>query len=433
MSEDVARGRGAGLSRRALLVGSVGGAAGLAVAGPAGHAVAATGSNTMPSVPGGRHSQWVTARGGSFRLDGRQFRFGGTNCYYLHQLDHFAIDSMLNDAAAMSLPVVRCWAFADGSGQSYTALQPKPFSYDEAAFEPLDYSVWKAGQLGIRLVMPFVNNWPDYGGMAQYVTWFLGLSDDSFGDAVHHDRFYTDADIKRCYKAYIRHVTHRVNRYTGLRYNDDPTIMTFELANEPRCRSDKSGDTLVAWVKEMSRYVQQQAPHQLVSVGDEGFYGDPTNSDYPYSTFEGVRWKDLIALDSVDYGTVHVYPQGWGETADPVSWGTQWITQHIEDGRRAGKPVVIEEYGLQINASQAIADESARDTGYAAWTTAVESNDGAGDQFWLLTSRIDDGSFYADFDGYRVIWENDPSNTTNALAQQLKAHAVRMAAGKSAT
>ena len=33
--------------------------------------------------------------------------------------------------------------------------------------------------LGLRLVMPLVNNWPDYGGMAQYVDWFLGLSDDT--------------------------------------------------------------------------------------------------------------------------------------------------------------------------------------------------------------------------------------------------------------
>ena len=53
---------------------------------------------------------------------------------------------------------------------------------------------------------------------------------------------------------------------------------------------------------------------------------------------------------------------------------------------------------------------------------------GAGDQFWLLTSRVDDGSFYPDYDGYRVIRCNDASNSTNDLAQLLSAHAKAMAA-----
>ncbi|MFE1357316.1 hypothetical protein ACFW6T_35675, partial [Kitasatospora phosalacinea] len=118
---------------------------------------------------------FVTARGGELRLDGRAFRFGGTNCYYLHQQSHYMIDAVLNDAAAMGLTVIRAWAFADGDGHSYRALQPEPFSYDEAAFDSLDYAVQKAGQLGLRLVLPLVNNWPDYGGMQQYVSWFLGL------------------------------------------------------------------------------------------------------------------------------------------------------------------------------------------------------------------------------------------------------------------
>jgi mannan endo-1,4-beta-mannosidase len=58
----------------------------------------------------------------------------------------------------------------------------------------------------------------------------------------------------------------------------------------------------------------------------------------------------------------------------------------------------------------------------------VLSHGGAGDQFWLLTSRADDGSFYPDYDGYRIIWDNDPSNATNATVQLLSAHARAMAA-----
>ena len=115
--------------------------------------------------------------------------------------------------------------------------------------------------------------------MRQYVTCFLNLPDDSYGSMVNHDRFYTEKSIKDCYKSYAEHVITRRNRYTGLRYNEDPTIMTFELANEPRARSDKSGAKLLGWVSEMSRFVKRLAPRQLVAVGDEGFYGDPNATD----------------------------------------------------------------------------------------------------------------------------------------------------------
>jgi hypothetical protein len=48
---------------------------------------------------------------------------------------------------------------------------------------------------------------------------------------------------------------------------------------------------------------------------------------------------------------------------------------------------------------------------------------------WLLISRVDDGSFNPGHDGYRVLWNSDPSNSTNALARLLSAHAKEMACG----
>ena len=426
-----------GTTRRALLAGTAAGAAGLALGAgalPAAAATAAGAGLASGAVFPNRPKDFVTVRGGKFSVGGKPLRFGGTNTYYLHQQSHYMIDSALDDAAAMSLGVVRAWAFADGSGNSYTPLQSAPYVYNTAAFDSLDYAIYKAGQLGIRLVLALVNNWPDYGGMQQYVKWFLNLPDDSYTTGTNHDLFYNTKAITDCYKAYAKFVTHRMNPYTGLRYNADPTIMTFELANEPRSRSEKTGARLLSWVTEMSAYVKSLAPRQLVTTGDEGFYGDAANSDYPYSNYEGDRWKDFLALPTIDYGTVHLYPQGWGENpsskpgTDPVTWGTKWITDHLTDGAALHKPVVLEEYGLAINAAQGVPDEATRDAGYKAWTDAVLANGGSGDQFWLLTARVDDGSFYPDYDGYRIIWDNDPSNATNAAAQMLSAHAKAMTA-----
>jgi mannan endo-1,4-beta-mannosidase len=382
------------------------------------------------ATPGGRHpSPWpklphVGIRGGEFTVRGEPWRWGGTNCYYLHTQSHYMIDSVLNNAEAMSLSVLRAWAFSDGPQP--VALQPEPYSYDEDSFDSLDYAVYKAGQLGIRLVLPLVNNWPDYGGMQQYVKWFLGLDDDSYGDAVNHDRFYTDPQIRRCYRAYAAHVIHRRNRYTGLRYRDDPTVMTWELANEPRNRSDKTGHAVLSWADEMSRAIKHLAPHQLVAVGDEGMGLRNDDPDYPYSNYEGNNWLALSSLPAVDYATMHLYPQGWGRNisngVDPITWGTTWITDHIRLGKKTlHKPVVLEEFGLKIEAATGVADEATRNRGYDTWLTAVERAGGAGTQFWILTALQDDGTNYPDYDGFRIRY---PSDTAALLSRHAKALAA---------
>ena len=43
----------------------------------------------------------------------------------------------------------------------------------------------------------------------------------------NHDLFYTDANVQAAYKSYV-------NTFVT-RYKDEPTILAWELANEPRC------------------------------------------------------------------------------------------------------------------------------------------------------------------------------------------------------
>jgi len=326
-------------------------------------------------------------------LNGSPFYFAGTNNYYMHYKSQFMVDDIYASMASMNLKVLRLWGFMNGNGQEGVVMQPSPGVYSESGFVKMDYAIYKAGQMGIKLVIPFVNNWDDFGGMNQYVNWF---------NAGSHDAFYTNAQVKQAYKNYVNYMLNRTNTYNGIKYKDDPAIMAWELANEPRAQSDKTGNTLVDWANEMSTYVKSLDQNHLVAVGDEGFYNIPSNSSYPYAGGEGVDWLRLIALPNVDYGTYHLYPNHWGTTAQ---WGNQWITDHINDGAAANKPVVLEEFGYT--------DQSSRDSVYQSWLGIVDQLGGAGSQFWILTGKQDDGQLYADYDGFRITY---PSTTATLIS-----------------
>jgi mannan endo-1,4-beta-mannosidase len=292
------------------------------------------------------------------------------------------------------------WGFLDGKPSNGIVMQPEPGVYPEEGYERFDYTVWKAGEAGLKLVVALVNNWDDFGGMNQYVSWLGG---------VLHDEFYWNEKIKTAYKNYVQNFLNRKNRYTGRVMIEEPAIMTWELANEPRCALDWSGNRLFEWVQEMSSFIKSMDPYHLVAVGDEGFYRDPWNLDWTRSGVEGVDWKRLIALPTIDYGTLHLYPDnGWGKDE---AWALQWIKDHIHDGHAAGKPVVLEEFGWH--------DLNARDDIYRTWTDLFYQEGGNGDHFWLLTGLQDDGTLYPNYDGFRVTY---PSSTASILA----AHAAQM-------
>ena len=334
---------------------------------------------------------FVGVSGPDFVLNGQSFFFSGANNYYLIYKSSRMVDDVLTNAVAMNLKVIRAWGFIDGTIKDGKVTQPSLGVYDPSGFERVDYFVSRAKQLGLKLIIPFVNNWDDFGGMNWYVAQTGGGS---------HEDFYTRAACKAAYKNYIACFLARTNQYTGLRYTDEPAVFSWELANEPRS-IDATCATLTNWVGEMSAYIKNLDTNHLVCVGDEGFYNQPTNSDWTMNGSSGVDWLRLLQLPNIDFGTVHLYPDSWSKTTD---WSTNWIAQHLHDGHALGKPVILEEYGYTA--------KPARDTVYAQWTQIIE-NRGNGDLIWMLAGVQDDGSLYPDYDGFAVY---HPGTTATVLA-----------------
>lgn len=347
-----------------------------------------------------------------FMHQGKPFCFSGTNNYYLGYRDRAMVDDVLGQARAMGLKVVRVPAFIDrgslddsvastdrnawepyGTKQGvyfrYWDTAAKSVAYNEGAEKDdglvrLDYLLAKAAENDLKLVLVLTNNWREFGGMDQYLKWF---------NLEYHHYFYTDPRARQAYKDYAAHLIQRVNTISNLVYRDDPSIFAWELANQPRCRNfgpydavdDCGSETITAWVKEMSEHIKSLDPNHMVAVGDEGFFNRPGQAAEQYNGKDGVDHEAYLALPSVDYGTFHLYPDNW---STGTQWGNQWIIDHVSAAQKAGKPTVLEEYGVVVKRDEATGKVTGgydrRRVAYTNWNNLMLKGGGNGAMFWLL-------------------------------------------------
>jgi hypothetical protein len=321
-------------------------------------------------------SGFVQRVGNRLTLDGKTFFWNGSNQYYLFYKSHYMVDDVFNDAVKLGLTCMRTWGFCDGKYQGSYCFQPSAGTYDEPTFLNMDYTISKASQLGIKLIIPLVNNWDDMGGMNQYVAWAGGGS---------HDDFYTNSTCKTTYKNYVKYFMNRVNTITGIAYKNDPTIAVWELGNEPRCSSDTTGAKLQAWIDEMAAYFKSIDTNHLVSTGEEGFYS---------SGGVGTDFVKNHSGANIDICSAHLYPSWWNLTLDQA---TAWIDQHAKDAHETlGKPFYLGEFGWNKDNGGV----SGRDTAYTAWYNKLDTTISDGANFWILSGLQDDGTYYQDYDGF---------------------------------
>lgn len=382
-----------------------------------------------------------------FMHEGKPFCFAGSNNYYLSYKDRAMVDDVFAQAKAMGLKVLRTWAFIDrgsiddsvpstdrnewepfGTKQGvyfqYWDTKTKNVAYNDGAANNdglvrLDYVMSKAAENDIKMILTLTNNWKEFGGMDQYLKWF---------NLKYHHEFYTDPRAREAYKNYAAHLINRVNTITNVAYKDDPAIFAWELANEPRCRNfgkydrlrDCKADTLTDWVKEMSGHIKSLDPNHMVSVGDEGFFNRPGQSSEQYSGKDGVDHEAFLAIDSIDFGTFHLYPDHWNTG---TKWGNKWIEDHIAAAQKAGKPTVLEEYGVTVKrddeTGQVTSGLERRQLAYTNWNNLMLKRGGNGTMFWILVG-IDPSDkatgYYKDYDHFSVY--NRPSDESAKLLMQ---------------
>ncbi len=326
------------------------------------------------------------------------YRATGTNLYYLQQLLSYAqqdqdmdalraVREVLDDLVCLSLPVARIWGFNDSKDKSSIRVSPEE-GFREEGLRGLDQAVWEAKRRGIRLVIPLVNNWGEYGGLPAYAAW----ASKAFGGTYTHDDFFTNPQMKQWWKDYVYMLVNRVNTFTGVAYKDEPAILAWEVGNELRCQSCRGTTAFVDTIDELATFLKQLAPDQLVSDGGDGFDDDPTfyaglSNLYAVRGDEGASYSKLSRVDALDMLSYHFYPRNYGfQTARDAEI---WIERHQAIATITGKVAYLGECGF-------VAPDAERAQSYDMWLRSLFAL--AGGQlgiFWQLSpaSRLDNDGF----------------------------------------
>jgi mannan endo-1,4-beta-mannosidase len=328
--------------------------------------LAASGCRSAPDQPvdaDGR-PEFVSVDGTRFLLDGLPYHFAGANVWYGMNLastgpggDRQRLDRELDLLRDLGITNLRVMAGSEGPDREpwrvVPALQTAPGVYDPQLLDGLDYLLAAAARRDLRLVLCLNNFWSWSGGMAQYVAWDCAESipypvgPEGDWDAYQQfaARFYSSPGACSAFRRHITTMVQRVNSLTGIAYRDDPVIMAWELANEPRGMGN--AEAFNAWIDETAAFIKSIDPNHLVTTGCEGYT--------PLPVANGLDFVANHDGPDIDYATVHIWPQNWGwydpaqeEATHPgaVSQAVDYLQQHHRLARHLDKPLVLEEFGL---------------------------------------------------------------------------------------
>lgn len=234
--------------------------------------VAAVPHAPNPHVQRSNSSGFPSTNGLQFTIDGETQYAAGSNSYWIGFLtNNDDVDLVLKHMQRSDLKILRVWGFNDVNTEpSEGTVWYQKHSNGESTIntgkdglQRLDYVVSSAEKHDVKLIINFVNNWDDYGGMAAYTKAYGGS----------HNDWYTNEDIQAAYQAYIKAVISR--------YKSSPAVFAWELANEPRCKGCDTS-VLTKWITKTSKYIKSLDSRHMTCIGDGMHLGIGTGPDANY-------------------------------------------------------------------------------------------------------------------------------------------------------
>lgn len=213
--------------------------------------------------------EFIKRRGAKLYLGEQEFRFASINIPNLHvnedplpnwhRIDPWEIEDAFKTINLMGGQVTRMYTLSIRGGirpgDNRMAHVYGPGEYEEELFKDLDKVIELAGKYKVRLIIPFIDQWDWFGGIAQFAA-FRGKE---------ASEFWTDQKIIEDFKEVIKHVINRTNSYTGIPYKLDPAIMAWETGNELDCPD--------SWTEEITEYIRGLDSNHLIIDGKYGVSG----------------------------------------------------------------------------------------------------------------------------------------------------------------
>ncbi|KAL3133352.1 hypothetical protein ABBQ38_007225 [Trebouxia sp. C0009 RCD-2024] len=329
----------------------------------------------------------ITVQDGKFGDAGcREFQFSGGNVWELMEATagrlkpngafpngQTVTQHLFSQAVADNIQVIR--TFAHGATPNFI-LQTAPGQYNEEAFRALDQIIADADAAGAKLILTLTDNWRTDDGLLGYVYWAGGK---------HPEEFYVNPAVIALYNNHQRAMANRVNTITNRKYKDEPAIFAWDLINEPRSHCDiakpnatcEAGQTaaIQAWIQQAADNMKLEDPNHMVTVGEEGFYGfgapaaslatNPNSDSTGWATRSGHNFLENHRPASIDFCATHIWTDNWAVNAtdgvNPADFISKWIAQRAADASSLGKPLVIEEFGKQLQDFSAASIAEIRD------------------------------------------------------------------------
>ncbi len=358
-------------------------------------------------------SEFITVSDGLFRLAGEPYYFIGANYWYgavmgspgvygdrerlLRELDHMKSIGITN---------LRVLVGPEGPEnvpyRVTPSLQPVPGEYNDEILDGLDFLLAEMGKRGQHAILYLNNAWDWSGGFGQYLTWhgygpipIPYTSTATWPEYMSYcGQFHGCEPCLSHFEEFIRFIVGRTNRYTGLKYTDDPAIMTWEIANEPRAFDVANHPAFERMISRIATLLKQLDRNHLVTTGSEGVVGCEGDMDL----FERIH-----ALPEIDYLVMHIWPANWGwydkqdlpGNLERINGMTNdYINAHLEVAGRLKKPLVLEEFGLPRDNHGFAPDEpvTARDAFYRNGFSQVVEHAGrlgplAGCNIWAYSGE----------------------------------------------
>lgn len=408
---------------------------------------------------------FVTRDGTKLVRAGKPYRITGANLWYVAWL---GADAAYGDRARLVRELDRLHALGINNLRIMAAAEESPlrnsikpgFTHADgganaALFEGLDFALAEIAKRGMTAVLVLSNFWEWSGGL-QTLLWRASGHYIDMGDPAHPWPAFADATAKvyanpeaiALYRDHVRSLLARRNTITGLAYAEDPAIMAWQLANEPRpggsdCAIAANREAYLAWIDETAALIRTGAPHHLVSLGQEGTQA--TNGD-----------ASLVAdaHREIDYVTAHIWPLNWSWVKGDDLAGTwpegsrkvdAYIADHVAIAEQSAKPLVIEEFGFPRDAEAygPAASTQFREDYYRLIYGAVEASWAsggviAGSNFWAWNGEARAAHPDARFrDGDRAYMGDPPHepqgwygvfDSDAAMQDVIRAHTARAAA-----